>query len=249
MTRFLMMLSMIAVLATPAYAQNMERFWVDVNLGFAVAAESEVTDVRAVPFRGETATFTKEYSLPVGGSFDVGGGYMFLPQLGAGVNFARVGHSDPATVTASIPNPALFNTFAVDSFVTDDLSRSEGALHLQVLWKFDFAPVDIRVFGGPSYFNITQDTILSAQFTETFNVVTFAHAIDITSVTTSEVEGSGWGFNVGGDVRYFFNSMVGIGVFARYSKATVDVPVDPSIDLTELNAGGFQAGGGLRLKF
>ncbi len=255
MTRLSMVLAMIAVLATPAYAQQatpaspMERFWVDVNVGFATAGD--FTDVRSVPFRLETATYTKDYSLPAGGSFDVGGGYMILPRLGAGVSVSRVSHSDPGTVTASIPHPLLFNTPATDSFVTEDLKRSEGALHLQVLWKYDLKPVDVRVFGGPSWFKVRQDTILNTAVSETLNLATLAHAIDITDVTTSNVEASGWGFHVGGDVRYFFNSFVGVGGFARWSGANVDVTDDPdnSMDLTTLEAGGFQAGGGLRTKF
>ena len=55
------------------------------------------------------------------------------------------------------------------------------------------------------------------------------------------------GFNVGGDVAYFFSRQVGIGVTAQYAGATVEMTV-PS-GTADVMAGGGQIGGGLRLRF
>ncbi len=64
----------------------------------------------------------------------------------------------------------------------------------------------------------------------------------------STSEGTGWGYHLGADFSVFFSRVVGIGGFARYSAAEVE-QVDLGNTTVKNKAGGFQAGGGLRLRF
>jgi hypothetical protein len=52
------------------------------------------------------------------------------------------------------------------------------------------------------------------------------------------------GFSFGGDVTYLVRPRVGIGGMARYVAAHADLPSAPNLKI-----GGFQFGGGLRLRF
>ena len=49
---------------------------------------------------------------------------------------------------------------------------------------------------------------------------------------------------VGADVRYMVTSRIGLGVMAKFATATVDLTDD-----VKMEAGGFQLGGGVRIKF
>ncbi|HUS23241.1 MAG TPA: hypothetical protein VMZ66_14650 [Aeromicrobium sp.] len=47
--------------------------------------------------------------------------------------------------------------------------------------------------------------------------------MDITSYTTQRSEGTGWGFHGGADASVFFNRIVGVGGFAKFSRGSVDL--------------------------
>jgi hypothetical protein len=53
-----------------------------------------------------------------------------------------------------------------------------------------------------------------------------------------------WGIQIGVDGRYMFTEHIGAGLFLRYSGASGDV-----VDGLNLDLGGFQVAGGVRLKF
>jgi hypothetical protein len=59
------------------------------------------------------------------------------------------------------------------------------------------------------------------------------------------------GYHVGGDVRYFFTTHVGVGGVVRFTAADVELTgtLFKPAGTTTVKAGGLQAGGGLRLRF
>jgi hypothetical protein len=57
------------------------------------------------------------------------------------------------------------------------------------------------------------------------------------------------GAHIGGDMSYFFSRVVGVGGFARYSRPKVSVLEPMSEEFQDIPLGGFQTGGGLRLRF
>ncbi|HWW86288.1 MAG TPA: SH3 domain-containing protein [Vicinamibacterales bacterium] len=155
-----------------------------------------------------------------GAEFDFGGGFMFTPLLGLGGSFSGVAHRDIAVVA---------NTFSTDT--TGELSRTEGAVNIQAMVvPLNSERLRARVFGGPSLFTYQADMV----------------GLFRTSVPTS---GTGLGFHIGGDVTYFFSRVVGIGGFARYSRATASIDEPLSGVKQNITLGGFQTGGGLRFRF
>ena len=236
----------------PEPARSFERAFVDVNLGAAWARQQTFTWQVTSPLFAETRTFQMSYENPAGASFDFGGGVMFTPEVGVGLSFAGTAHQSPVELFASVPHPFAFNAHATDTEQTErEFQRIEGSAHLQLIgaaWIGD--AVRVRAAGGPTWFRVQQDLVSDIRYAQAFGVFTRANAIEITEYEFDEkVEGTGWGFHVGGDVSFFFSRVVGLGAFARYSQGTVDIDDPLTGGPIELETGGLQAGGGLRLKF
>jgi hypothetical protein len=220
----------------------------------AAAAEDSLTVSGSRIISSELATFAAAYEFPRGGEFDFGGGVMFSPVLGAGISVTGTAHRSQAGLAISIPHPFRFNAFASDAKVTDgELERTEGAIHLQAMANVPLNTdrVRLRFFGGPSYFRLKGDAISDVNYEQTYQVFGTANIVDITTYDTTEVESTGWGFHAGGDVAFMFGRVFGLGGFARFSRGNLtvedafalgDAPVDVKV-------GGFQTGGGIRLRF
>lgn len=232
-----------------ALAQD-DKGWIDVNFGIAAAAEDSYATALDTVLFGETATFAAAYSFPRGASFDVGGGYLFTPVFGVGISLQGTAHEEVPGLSIRIPHPTFFGAHAVDSTIGDtSLARAEGSVHLQavIVATPNSDRVKVRLFGGPSYFRVTQETVDFIGYNHVFQIFGPGNAVDISTFDFSEAEGTGWGFHGGADVGVFFTRVVGVGGFVRFSRATVELAdFSGAYDVT---AGGFQAGGGLRLKF
>ncbi|HEY8551640.1 MAG TPA: hypothetical protein VIL35_16895 [Vicinamibacterales bacterium] len=248
---------LVAVLAgRDVGAQSHERGWIDVNFGVAVAAEEEFTMSGTGVWFAEPADFAADYQLPRGASFDFGGGYMITPLIGVGVSFTGTAHEEVAGLRVRIPHPLYANAYGSDSATTEGrLRRIEGGVNIQAM----LVPVQterfrFRVFGGPTYFRVEQDAVSDIRFDQVYGIFNRANAVEITEYDTRTVEGTGWGFHAGADASIFFTRVVGIGGFARFSRGSVDLEDTLASavgddDVVGVKAGGFQVGGGLRLKF
>jgi hypothetical protein len=244
-----------ASVASPARS-TFERGWVDVNFGLALAAEDTFSMAATGELFDEPATFSAEYSLPRGASFDFGGGVMITPLVGVGVSFSGTAHEDTALLRARIPHPFIGNVYATDDAPTDGvLQRIEGGVNLQAM--IVAAQSDhfrFRVFGGPTFFRVQQDAVTDIRYNQVFRILPPANAIEITEFDSERIEGTGWGFHGGADASYFFNRIVGVGGFAKFSRGNVDLENTLATaigdnEVVSVKAGGFQVGGGLRLKF
>lgn len=235
-------------LAQDVRAQS-ERAWVDVNVGVASAAEKDYGVVVNQTVFQEQARFAADYKFPTGANVDFGGGFLFTKAFGAGVSVSGTAHKGPATVSATIPHPRFFNAAATGTAETDDLEKTEGAIHLQAVFAVPTSDrVRLRLFGGPSYFQVKQDTIDDVRYLQNAQLLSSGNVVTVIDAPFSKAEASAWGFHVGADVSVFFTRVVGIGAFGRFSRATVDLSDLGGQDVS-VKAGGVQAGVGLRLKF
>ena len=118
-------------------------------------------------------------------------------------------------------------------------------MHVQAIWVVPVSEgLQVAVFGGPTFFNITQDLVTDVLFTQAYPFDTAAY----TGATTGRQSESTVGFNVGADVAYYFSGRIGVGWLARFSRATADLPSHDG-GTVAFDTGGFQTGGGLRLRF
>ena len=257
--RFITVAAALVLSAASASAQTapaFERGWIDVNFGIAAAAEDAFAMRTTPEIFDEPADFRAEYALPRGASFDFGGGFMITPVFGVGVSFSGTAHEEVANLSARVPHPIFANTYASDSALTDEvLQRIEGGVNLQAMIvavqtdRFRF-----RVFGGPTYFRVEQDAVTQIRYDQAFLFLQPVNAVEITEFDSVRVEGTGWGFHGGADASVFFNRIIGVGGFAKFSRGSVDLEntlasASTDDDVVSVKAGGFQVGGGLRLKF
>jgi hypothetical protein len=118
--------------------------------------------------------------------------------------------------------------------------RTEGAANLQVmLVPVNSSNVRVRVFGGPSFFRYKADMVYDFDFSR----------VVITNYQVVSTEGTGWGGHIGADATYFFSHFVGLGGFARYSRATASIFEPLSETTQDMTLGGLETGGGLRFRF
>lgn len=242
-----MMLALGMLVPTAAMAQ--ERVWVDVNFGVAFPSDKDFSTHLTRTIFAEPADFDVDYSFPKGPEFDGGAGFMLTPQFGIGISASRSKHEDVPVLTARIPHPFIFNTYGSDSADGDTkLERTESALHIQAMFvAFESDNSRFRIFGGPTYMKVKNQTVGDFHYNQTFTLVPARNTIEITTYDINECECSGWGFHVGGDYSYFFSPNVGVGGIVRFTRVKVE-PVDYS-GAFDLNAGGVMVGGGLRIKF
>ena len=249
----------VLLLAAPAAAQVSEgagRGFISINGGLQPST-SDFSDTVVFAASGgvytervsgaaaqEPASFTSTSSIDAGTLFDVNGGVRLWRTLGIGVGVSRAALGVATNVWAQVPH--LF-VFGRDRSIagTAPLTREETAVHVQVL---AILPVSeafaVRVFGGPTFFTVTQDLVSDVEFTHSYPYATAAFS----AATTVSAQESKVGFNVGADVAYYFSTHVGVGWLTRYSAATIDLP-SVNGGTVSITAGGLHTAGGLRLRF
>ena len=234
------------LIATPTLAQTGEPFrgFVSINGGYQASS----TDFRhSLVFTEfvEQGSVDSSYTVKSGPQFDIGGGARVWRSLGIGVGVTRFSKSGAASVTGKIPHPLFFNQPRSVGGEAAGLKREELAVHIQAMAIVPTGErLSVAVFAGPSFFSVKQELVQKLQYSQQYpyDTATFSGA------DTSTPSESTIGFNAGADVGYFFARNVGIGGVIRFSRASVDFT---SIDGETLaaDAGGVQAGAGLRLRF
>lgn len=206
----------------------------------------DFTDTRDFPYNRETATTTGNYAVERGGGIDAGVFVRVWRHLAAGASVSSVVRTSDANFSARYPHPFFFSQVRTADTSVGDLDRAEVAAHLSAAWLLPstgrFGGV---LYAGPSFFSITQDAVETLTVTEAYpyDTVTIAPGGSPTELSESAV-----GFHVGADVGWYFSRRFGIGAMARYTSAKTTVAIGSGQDF-DLEAGGFQAGLGLRLRF
>jgi hypothetical protein len=192
----------------------------------------------------EVEKVTTQYPKMDGPAYDVGGAFRIWRNLGAGVAVSRFTRSGTATVDATIPHPLYLSQ---DRAITGSLSpcrRTETAVHGQVAWVIPGGKRWlITVAGGPSYFNVEQTLVSAVHWSESYPYDTAL----FTNAEGQKIVKSAMGFNAGVDIGFFFSKAIGVGVMVRYAHA--QVPLGSTSGHLNVDAGGFQGGAGLRIRF
>jgi len=203
-----------------------------INGGFSVYGES-------------TGKYSAEQSYEGGGLFSFGGGLRVWKNLAIGVAYTRWTDTQVATASVSAPHPILFDTLRTASASVDDLGHEEDAIHLQALLILPFNDrVELTVGGGPTLFGVKHDFVTSVGFTE--GAAPYS-SIALSSPKLVNGDENTTGFNLSGELAVYVSKNVGAAAFYRYSKGTATFDVGGSS--VDLDAGGSQFGGGLRLRF
>lgn len=206
---------------------------------------NDFQDGAAFTEHAEEGRLRNDYSVPGGPSLDIAAGARVWKQLSLGIAVARFSRSTPVAVNASVPHPLFFDRHRTVTADVTGLSREELAVHLRAAGVL--APntrVQVVLFGGPTFFQVSQGVVTDIVYTETypFDTATFVRGV------TSSRKTSTIGFNAGADVAYFFTPQLGVGAVFQFSRANVDVEAAAGAT-RRIAVGGVQTGGGLRVRF
>jgi hypothetical protein len=223
-----------------AAAQTMQftdKGYVSVN-GGVQAGSHDLSESGSFPLYDETATFSSTNKVKGGGLLDIGGAYrVWGKNLLVGAAFTHTSSKSDGSLTGSIPDPVITDRPRTVTKIFEDLKHAENALHLDAVWMMPVAnKLDIGISAGPTIFFVSQETIPSLTITEPGPTVT------TTVVKSSKTT---VGFNAGLDVQYMVAKKWGVGGLMRYSVGSVSLPGASE----KLTVGGFQVGGGVRLRF
>ena len=234
------------VMETPTLAQTGEplRGFVSINGGYQASSTDFRDNIVFTEFV-EQGSVDSSYTVKSGPQLDIAGGARVWRSLGIGVGITRFSKSGQASVAGKIPHPFFFNQPRSVEGEAGGLKREELAFHIQAMAIVPAGErLSLAVFAGPSFFNVKQGIVQKLQYSQQYpyDTATFS-GVDTDTPSESTI-----GFNAGADVGYFFARHVGIGGVIRFSRASVDFT---SIDgeTLEADAGGVQAGAGLRLRF
>jgi hypothetical protein len=231
--------------ARPSPYQPTDRFYVSINGAYQTGGD-DFGETVTFTENAESGTFSTDYNVESGPAFNVSVGASLWRYFGVGVGVTRYSKSTPITLNASVPHPFFFNRPRTVDGDIGGLKREELAVHVQARAMFLATPrIQAVVFGGPSFFSVKQGIVNDFEITETYPFDTAAFSRGI-STTADE---SKVGINVGADVGYFFTRQVGVGGSVQWAGTTIDAPASSGTGTFEIKAGGFQAGGGLRLRF
>jgi len=225
-------------------AQTMQ--WTDkgyVSISGAAQVGSHNLDTSlSFPLYDETATVTTSQEVKSGGLFDIGGAYrVWGHNLLAGVHYSHTSSDANVSVNGSIPHPIFFDRPRTVSSSISGAKHSEDVVHLQAIWMIPVAnKLDIGIFGGPSIFAVAQDSVSAVSVAESGDLANPTVTPTLTKTKKTVVGG-----HVGVDVQYLVARKIAVGVLMRYSGASVEIPGAND----KLTVGGFQIGGGLRLRF
>jgi hypothetical protein len=231
--------------AAPAAAQSWsERVHISINGAFQTAS-NDFRDRFEFEKDLETGSSDVDYRVPSGFLFDGGGGVRLWKNLGAGVAVSYFTHKDAADTTTRSPHPFFFNQPREASGEAPGLTRTETAVHVQAMYFLNPAgPLRIVLSAGPSFYNVEQQLVTEVVLTETYPYDT----AEFSSARSQKIKASAPAFNAGADVMWMLSRTIGVGGILRFSRATVDLDA-PNSRTVSVDAGGFYAGGGVRMVF
>ena len=211
--------------------------FINVNGGVQTGTKTFDTTFASTVYE-EAFTVDTTQELKGGGLFDITGGGKIRGNFGAALSFTARSSKSDATAVASVPDPIFFDQFRTVTSTIADLEHSEKWVGILGVW---FVPVgeklDLMLMGGPAVASVTHETPTTATVTETGGAPTVTLGIESLSK-------SFWGYHIGADLRYMITTNLGVGGFARFNGASGN-----RTDDNELSLGGFQIGGGLRIRF
>lgn len=236
--------------ATSASAQYLPldgKLYVDVNMLYQSTSRS-VDQRGTFPLYGEEGTFEASQRIKAGPLWDIGFGYTVWRDLAVGLDVSQFSRKPTMSVTGTAPHPLFFNS--PRAFSTDVESRHTArTIAVLASWRIRMRgaldKMNLRVMAGPASLRVEQRLASDVTVAE---VGSPYDSVDV-SVTTQTPAKTSVGFVGGVDVAYAISESVGAGLLLRYAGGSVTLNDPLSNQDITVKAGGFQVGGGLRLKF
>lgn len=217
--------------------------FVSVNGG--VQGGASLTDTFTFEQYAEDGTVRAEYPGKAATMLDVSAGMRVWRRFGIGAGLTRTVSSADAAVRADVPHPFFLDRPRTVEGRATDLSRDETGVHVQLYWEPRMTgKLRVRLFAGPSWVDLQRDLVDGVDVDEVYpyDETTFRMA------RTRRASASGVGAHAGADLSWMVSRRIGAGVLLRYAAAGLDLNASASRAVSS-DAGGVQAGAGLRVVF
>ena len=233
----------ICALAAPAAEAQMtwtDQGFVNASIGVQGGSHSLATSTEFTIY-DEPGSLTTTQDVGGGAFFDISGGYKVWRNLAVGIGLSRVGSEADVTVDALIPDPLITDRLRAVTTGAGAAKYSEVAVHLSGTWMMPVTDkVDVGFSFGPTIFLVSQDLPSALDPSDISEP-----GPTIRQVTLSSVDNTTLGIHLGVDTTYLVTPRIGAGVLVRYSVGSADL--EGATD--NLTVGGFQIGGGVRIRF
>jgi len=234
---FAVMASLVYTSTATAQMQWSNKGVVSVNGGVQTGSDTFRT-ATTYELYDEAGTLSSSQKIGSSGFFDVSAGYKVWRNLVLAVGYSRAESSGDAVINATVPDPLFFDQLRSVTATLSSAKHTENAIHISGVWMVPVTDkIEVGISAGPSVFMLKQDVPDSLSVSEP--------GPSVQSVGSSRVSKTTGGFNAGLDVTYLLTQKVGAGLLARYTWGSAKL--GDSAD--SLTVGGFQLGGGLRLRF
>lgn len=244
MSRAALLLALLAS-ATAVRAQQPEpsRTRLFVNGAFGVTSV-DFSEARPYTTFAEGSTLNADYEAKSGFGFEAGLQYRFLRHLGFAVSYATSDRDESASIDTGVPHPLYFDRPRALAGDAAAFSYSESALHFDLVYSGRSGALEYAFFAGGSRIKVEADVVERFDISQSYPF----DSATLTGIPAKTVEDSPFGFNLGGSLDYVLARNFGVGVQARYSRASAKlVPVEgTSVDV---DAGGLELAAGVRIYF
>ncbi|HET7294477.1 MAG TPA: hypothetical protein VFM88_18780 [Vicinamibacteria bacterium] len=210
--------------------------------GYEVGTQSFSQTVSLEQF-AETATIATAYEAEAAPGIDVGVQFNAFKHVGVAVAGTLYDRDLGGRFEASFPHPFFFDR---NREATDSVSgkMKETAVHASVVAFGHSGSLDFSGWAGVSFFKVEADLLTNVNYSHEYPY----DSVTVTSKPVTTASDRPIGFNVGASLDWRFSKSVGFGVQGRFSQAQAKLSAPNAAD-TEVDAGGFQVGGGLRIYF
>ena len=227
----------------PARANMLPRFSITVGGGGQITS-SDFTQRISFPLFAEDAEVTGPVTVGRPARVNVAFGLRAWRRLGVGLRVGYAKGTGRQEATFSLPDPFLFGT---PHRVTGEAASRRTLLdvHLQMLLLAKRSgPWDVTVMAGPSFTMLRQELALN-RFN--YNYVFPFTSVTLDPITSGTTKGEGFGANAGVSITRRWTRRIQFEghVLGSTAKADLDIGTGP----LNVQAGGVQAGGGLRFVF
>jgi len=229
----------------PSKPAKRKSFYIRAGAGYGTKSYSYSNNWNFTQYQ-EQGNVNESYSVDTTGlAYEAGIGFLFTKNVGLEVSFAPVSSQTKGEFTAAFPHPFYFDNDRTVDWNKNDLAYAESEINLNLILYFPVGGgFNIYISGGGTYFlNVKAENLQQISWSE----LGYPYNDISTSYTYNNYSNSGFGFNGGGGIDFFFIENVGLNVNVRYSSGQVKVDVE-GVEI-ELKPGGLKATGGIKIAF
>jgi opacity protein-like surface antigen len=227
--------------AAPAVADDRVRLFLN---GAFNPGSLDFAQVRTFTEFSEQGRIDSRYTAGKGLGAELGVHWTFSGHLGVAASVSFSSRDDAASLSAVFPHPLYLDRDRQASGTRDSLAYRETAGHLDLAYAHRSGSLQVSLFAGPSLVGVKADFVTGVPYTQAYPY----DEVTVSGVDVGKSSDSAFGFNLGGGLDYRLSPRFGLGAQVRFTRATAKVAPagGPTI---EIDAGGFQAGLGVRVFF